>query len=84
MRYYEWAPYVPVAERRAKAQKQLEKMKKKGLNVQPVHFVRPQDRRFLLGQGMVRPYGVLQRLRQPSAPWSNLCQKRLGLPSRDP
>ena len=36
MSYYEWPRYVPVAERRAKAQKQLEKMKKKGLRVQPV------------------------------------------------
>ena len=36
MRYYGWAPYVPVAERRAKAEKQLEKMRKKGLKVQPV------------------------------------------------
>ena len=36
MSYYGWTPYVPVAERRAKALKQLEKMKKKGLNVQPV------------------------------------------------
>jgi uncharacterized Zn finger protein len=36
MSYYGWAPYVPVAERRAKARKQLEKMKKKGLVVQPV------------------------------------------------
>ncbi len=38
MSYYEWAPYVPVAARRAKAQKQLEKMKKKGLKVQPVQL----------------------------------------------
>jgi uncharacterized Zn finger protein len=36
--YYGYAPYVPVAQRRAKAQKQLEKMKKKGLNVQPVNL----------------------------------------------
>jgi len=36
MSYHGWAPYVPVAQRRAKALKQLEKMKKKGLNVQPV------------------------------------------------
>ena len=36
MSFYGWAPYVTVAERRAKAQKQLEKMKKKGLKVQPV------------------------------------------------
>lgn len=38
MSYYGWAPYVPVAERRAKALKQLEKMKKKGLKVQPVQL----------------------------------------------
>lgn len=36
MRYYDWPAYVPVAQRRAKAEKQLEKMKKKGLDVQPV------------------------------------------------
>ena len=38
MSYYGWAPYVPVAVRRAKAQKQLENMKKKGLKVQPVQL----------------------------------------------
>lgn len=38
MSYHGWAPYVPVAERRAKALKQLEKMRKKGLNVQPVQL----------------------------------------------
>ncbi len=35
---YGWAPYVPVAARRAKAQKQLGKMKKKGLDHQPVQL----------------------------------------------
>lgn len=35
---YGWPPYVPVAERRAKALKQLEKMRKKGLQVQPVQL----------------------------------------------
>ncbi|AJF07079.1 SWIM zinc finger family protein [Geoalkalibacter subterraneus] len=38
MSYYGWAPYVTVAERRAKARKHLEKMKKKGLAVQPVEL----------------------------------------------
>ncbi|MFA7060208.1 MAG: SWIM zinc finger family protein [Pedobacter sp.] len=38
MSFYGYAPYVPVAERRAKARKQLEKMKKKGLNVQPIQL----------------------------------------------
>jgi uncharacterized Zn finger protein len=36
MSFYGWSRYVPVAERRAKAVKQLDKMKKKGLQVQPV------------------------------------------------
>jgi uncharacterized Zn finger protein/DNA-binding transcriptional regulator YiaG len=36
MGYYDWPAYVPVAQRRAKAEKQLEKMKKKGVAVQPV------------------------------------------------
>lgn len=38
MSYYGWAPYVTVAQRRAKAKKHLEKMKKKGLAVQPVEL----------------------------------------------
>ena len=38
MSFYDFAPYVSVAERRAKALKQLEKMKKKGLKVQPVQL----------------------------------------------
>ncbi len=38
MSFYGYAPYVSVAERRAKALKQLEKMKKKGLKVQPVQL----------------------------------------------
>ncbi|MDT8423323.1 MAG: hypothetical protein RQ724_06075 [Desulfuromonadales bacterium] len=36
MRDYGWAPYVSVAQRRANARKQMEKLKKKGLAVQPV------------------------------------------------
>ncbi len=38
MRYYGWPEYVPVAQRREKALKQIEKMKKKGLKVQPVQL----------------------------------------------
>lgn len=38
MSFYGWSPYVPVAERRAMARQQMEKMKKKGLNVQPVEI----------------------------------------------
>jgi len=36
MRWQQWKPYVPVATRRAKALKEMEKRKKKGVDVQPV------------------------------------------------
>lgn len=36
MRYFGWAPYVPVAERRKKAEKVAAKMKKKGGELNPV------------------------------------------------
>lgn len=35
---YFWKPYVPVAERRAKAKKKMDKLKKKGTNIQPVEL----------------------------------------------
>jgi uncharacterized Zn finger protein len=35
---YGWAPYVPVAERRRKAQKKMEALRKKGMNIEPVVF----------------------------------------------
>ena len=34
--HYGWSPYVPVAERRAKAAKQMDKLRKKGVEIQPV------------------------------------------------
>jgi uncharacterized Zn finger protein len=36
MSWYEWRPYVPVAERRRQAQKKLKRLKKKGQTVAPV------------------------------------------------
>src|SRR5256886_1929324 len=36
MSYYDWRPYVPVAERRRKAEKKLAKLKKKSKSVSPV------------------------------------------------
>lgn len=36
--YYDWKPYVPVAVRRARAAKKMEKLRKKGLDVQPVEI----------------------------------------------
>jgi uncharacterized Zn finger protein len=34
--YYGWRPYVPVAERQAKAKKKIETLRKKGKNIQPI------------------------------------------------
>src|SRR4030088_1327398 len=36
MNWYEWRPYVSVAERRRRAQAKLEKLKKKGETIAPV------------------------------------------------
>jgi hypothetical protein len=36
MSYYEWRPYVPVAQRRREAAKKLAKLNKKGQSVSPV------------------------------------------------
>lgn len=38
MRYWSWQPYVPVAQRRAQAMAKMEKLRKKGLKVQPVRI----------------------------------------------
>lgn len=37
--WYGWAPYVPVAQRRAKALREMEKLRKKGRKVEPVEGV---------------------------------------------
>lgn len=36
--YQEWKPYVPVAERRRKAMKKMESLRKKGVDIQPVQI----------------------------------------------
>ncbi|MFH1116777.1 MAG: hypothetical protein V1792_22910 [Pseudomonadota bacterium] len=38
MSYYDWRPYVPVAERRARAQKKAAKLRKQGFDIKPVHI----------------------------------------------
>lgn len=40
MSYYGnyWAPYVPVAKRRANAQREMEKLRKNGKNIQPLQI----------------------------------------------
>ena len=36
--YDDWAPYVPVAERRRRAMKKMEALRKKGVDIQPVEI----------------------------------------------
>ncbi len=38
MYYFEWKPYVPVAERRRRAMRKMESLRKKGVNIQPVEI----------------------------------------------
>lgn len=38
MDYYGWRPYVPVAQRRANAMREMEKLRKKGHDIQPVRI----------------------------------------------
>ena len=48
-----WAPYVPVAARRRKAEREMEKLRKKGAVLSPVKIEGRTDRQNVLGQGVV-------------------------------
>jgi uncharacterized Zn finger protein/DNA-binding XRE family transcriptional regulator len=51
MSRYDWRPYVPVAVRHARAQNKMEKLRKKGLDVQPVKIEGRKIARTFWGQG---------------------------------
>ena len=38
MSYGEWAPYVPVAKRRANAAREIKKLRKKGMEIEPIEI----------------------------------------------
>ncbi len=38
MNWYEWKPYVPVAERKRQAKQEMDKLRKKGVDIQPVEI----------------------------------------------
>ena len=69
---YGWKPYVPVAQRRAQAAKEVAKRAKKGLEVSPVRIEGRTHRLDVLGQGVVYESGELQRLRESPAARSDL------------
>ena len=51
MSRFSWAPYVPVAERRAKARKEMQKLCKNGKNIQPVEIEGRNIARSFWGKG---------------------------------
>jgi uncharacterized Zn finger protein len=51
MSFDRWPPYVPVAKRRAKAQRETEKLRKKGKNIQPVEIEGRKIARSFWGEG---------------------------------
>ncbi len=51
MAWMQWAPYVPVAQRRANALRQMEKLRKKGRDIQPVQIEGRKIARSFWGKG---------------------------------
>ena len=81
--YNDWKPYVSVAERRRRAMKKMEALRKKGRERPAGPDRRPQDRQDLLGGSLVQSPGIVQRLREPPAARPHLRPQRLGLPPGD-
>ena len=77
MSYYEWRPYVPVAERRRQAAKQAGEAQEEGAIGLAGDDRGPHDRQELLGQGLVQQPRALQRLCEPPAARPDLCPQRL-------
>lgn len=50
-RYGSWAPYVPVAKRRAQAQKKMASLRKKGIDIQPIEIEGRKIARTFWGDG---------------------------------
>ena len=76
-------PTCPVAARRRKAARELAKLRKKGQPCSPVVIEGGTIATDVLGQGLVRQPGALQRLREPAAARPDLRAQRLGDRSAD-
>ena len=50
MSRFRWAPYVPVAERRAQSLRKMEKLKRNGLNIQPIQIEKRKIAKTFWGQ----------------------------------
>ena len=73
-----YPPYVSVAERKANAAKEMAKLEKEGPDRSRRSTSKAANRHHLLGQGLVRPPGILQRFLQPPAARPHLRPQRLG------
>ena len=63
MSWWSFKPYVSVAQRRANAMKEVKKLAGKGQPISPGAVGGEEDCQDLLGNGLVRQSGDLQRLR---------------------
>ena len=79
-----WKPYVPVAERRRKALRELEKQRKKGQSVSPVIIEGRTIAKTFWGKSLVREPGEVQRLCESPAARPNVCPQRFGYRSANP
>ena len=51
MGFYEWRPYVSVAQRRANANREMQKLRKKGMDIEPVEIQGRKIARTFWGEG---------------------------------
>ena len=78
-RYYGgWAPYVPVAERRRKAAREMAKLRKKGHPVAPVMIEGRAIATTFWGKAWCDNLESYRDYREPAAARAHLCAQRLG------
>ena len=73
MSYGEWRPYVSVARRRARAVREMKKLRSRGMDVEPIDIQGRKIAHTFWGRSLVQAPGTIQRLRQPPATRPNLC-----------
>ena len=80
---YDWEPYVPVAERRRRAMKKMDALRKKGVDIQPVQIDGRKIARTFWGEAWCNHLESFSDLREPPAARPHLRPQRLGLPPGD-
>ncbi len=62
---YDWRPYIPVAARRAKARREMQKLLRKGAQIQPVEIEGRKIARSFWGAGWCKHLSLELKLRRP-------------------